>query len=116
MTGIDEISRTLGRLEADATSARNQREKIFELIGEVQAVVGAMPSLVTQVNNLTTEMSSIKATVSTIPPLVEKVDEHSVHIEDFKGLKNKALGVLAFIGFLGGSIGAGFGKLMEVFK
>ena len=92
MTEVDEISRTLGRLEADAASARNQREKIFELIGEVQLSLGA------------------------IPALIEKVDDHSVHIEDFKGLKNKGIGVLAFVAMLGGAVGVGIDRIVGIFK
>lgn len=40
--GIDKISQTLGRLEAEMTSGQRQRETIFNLIKDVNGTLGAI--------------------------------------------------------------------------
>jgi len=79
---INDISRILGRLEADASAAKNQRTEIFKQLDE------------------------IKARLSCLPQLAKTVDGHGAAIEDFKRLKNKAAGIMLVLTIIGGAIGS----------
>jgi hypothetical protein len=79
---INDLSRILGRLEADASAAKNQRELIF------------------------TQLDQIKTRLSCLPQLAKTVESHSAAIDDFKRLKNKAAGIMLVLTIIGGAIGS----------
>jgi hypothetical protein len=79
---INDLSRILGRLEADASAAKNQRELIF------------------------TQLDQIKTRLSCLPQLAKTVESHSATIDDFKRLKNKAAGIMLVLTIIGGAIGS----------
>ena len=79
---INDLSRILGRLEADASAAKNQRELIF------------------------TQLDQIKTRLSCLPQLAKTVESHSAAIEDYKRLKNKAAGIMLVLTIIGGAIGS----------
>jgi hypothetical protein len=79
---INDLSRVLGRLEADSGAAKNQRTEIF------------------------TQLGQIKSQLSCLPQLAKTVEAHSADISDFKRLKNKAAGVMLVLTFVGGAIGS----------
>jgi len=79
---INDLSRVLGRLEADASAAQNQRTEIF------------------------TQLGQIKSQLSCLPQLAKTVESHAKDISEFKKIKNKAAGVLLVLRFVGGAIGS----------
>jgi len=79
---INDLSRILGRLEADASAAKNQRTEIFKQLEEV------------------------KSKLSCLPQLAKTVESHSATIDDFKRLKNKAAGIMLVLTIIGGAIGS----------
>ena len=79
---INDLSRVLGRLEADASAARNQRTEIF------------------------TQLDQIKVTLGCLPQLVKTVESHSAAIDDFKKLKQRGIGIALVLTFVGGAIGS----------
>ena len=79
---INDISRILGRLEADASAAKNQRELIFSQLDE------------------------IKTRLSCLPQLAKTVDGHGMAIEDFKRLKSKFAGIMLVLTIIGGAVGS----------
>jgi hypothetical protein len=79
---INDISRILGRLEADASAAKNQRELIFSQLDE------------------------IKTRLSCLPQLAKTVDGHGAAIEDFKRLKSKFAGIMLVLTIIGGAVGS----------
>ena len=79
---INDLSRILGRLEADASAAKNHRELIF------------------------TQLDQIKTRLSCLPQLAKTVESHSAAIEDYKRLKNKAAGIMLVLTIIGGAIGS----------
>ena len=79
---INDISRILGRLEADASAAKNQRELIFSQLDE------------------------IKTRLSCLPQLAKTVEGHGAAIAGFDRLKNKFAGILLVLTVLGGAVGS----------
>jgi len=79
---INDISRILGRLEADASAAKNQRELIFSQLDE------------------------IKTRLSCLPTLAKTVEGHGTAIEDFKRLKSKFAGIMLVLTIIGGAVGS----------
>ena len=79
---INDLSRILGRLEADASAAKNQRELIF------------------------TQLDQIKTRLGCLPQLAKTVESHSAAIEDYKRLKNKAAGIMLVLTIIGGAVGS----------
>jgi hypothetical protein len=79
---INDLSRVLGRLEADASAAKNQRELIF------------------------TQLDQIKTRLSCLPQLAKTVESHSVVLDDYKRLKNKAAGIMLVLTIIGGAVGS----------
>jgi hypothetical protein len=79
---INDLSRILGRLEADASAAKNQRELIF------------------------TQLDQIKTRLSCLPQLAKTVESHSAAIDDYKRLKNKAAGIMLVLTIIGGAVGS----------
>ena len=79
---INDLSRILGRLEADASAAKNQRELIF------------------------TQLDQIKTRLGCLSKLAKTVESHSAAIDDFKRLKNKAAGIMLVLTIIGGAIGS----------
>jgi hypothetical protein len=79
---INDISRILGRLEADASAAKNQRTEIFKQLDE------------------------IKTKLACLPQLAKTVDDHTSDISEFKKLRNKMAGVMLVLTIIGGAIGS----------
>ncbi len=113
MADIDKISMVLGELTSDAKAARNQRESIFKMLAEVQKTVATMPSLITQVNHSSAEIHKLGPVIVKLEDLVKTVGVHDNHIKDYVALKNKGLGIIAFVGLMGGGIAAGIGKILD---
>jgi hypothetical protein len=79
---INDLSRILGRLEADCAAAQNQRAELFKAMNEIKSQLGCLPQL------------------------VKTVEGHSATIDDFKRLKNKAAGIMLVLTVIGGAIGS----------
>jgi hypothetical protein len=79
---INDLSRILGRLEADASAAKNQRELIF------------------------TQLDQIKTRLSCLPQLAKTVESHSAAIDDYKRLKQRGIGIALALTTIGGAIGS----------
>ena len=116
MVEVDNLSLMLGELKADAASAKKQRSDIFEMLGEVQKAVALMPALITTVNENRDKLAHVSDAVLTIPTLTGRVDEHEKHIDDYVALKNRGLGIIAFVGLIGGGFAVGIGKVAEWMK
>ena len=116
MAEVDNLSLMLGELKADAASAKKQRSDIFEMLGEVQKAVALMPALIATVNESREKLAHVSDAVLTIPALSLRVDEHEKHIDDYVALKNRGLGIIAFVGLIGGGFAVGIGKVAEWMK
>ena len=116
MAEVDNLSLMLGELKADAASAKRQRSDIFEMLGEVQKAVALMPALIATVNENRDKLAHVSDAVLTIPALTGRVDEHEKHIDDYVALKNRGLGIIAFVGLIGGGFAVGIGKVAEWMK
>ena len=116
MVEVDNLSLMLGELKADAASAKKQRSDIFEMLGEVQKAVALMPALIATVNESREKLAHVSDAVLTIPALTGRVDEHEKHIDDYVALKNRGLGIIAFVGLIGGGFAVGIGKVAEWMK
>jgi hypothetical protein len=79
---INDLSRILGRLEADASAAKNQRTEIFKQLEEV------------------------KSKLSCLPQLAKTVESHSIVIDDYKRLKQRGIGIALALTTIGGAIGS----------
>ena len=82
MPNINDISRVLGRLEADANAARSQRRDIFK------------------------QLEDVKSKLACLPQLAKTVEGHGAAIAGFDRLKNKFAGILLVLTVLGGAIGS----------
>lgn len=83
MTGqIDQISAAIGALQADARTARDEH---------------------TQTANT---LKNITEKLDLLLPVVKDVAEMKPHIEDYKRLKQRGLGIIAGVGLTGGGFGA----------
>ena len=116
MAEVDNLSLMLGELKADAASAKKQRSDIFEMLGEVQKAVALMSALIATVNESREKLAHVSDAVLTIPALSLRVDEHEKHIDDYVALKNRGLGIIAFVGLIGGGFAVGIGKVAEWMK
>jgi len=79
---INDLSRVLGRLEADASAARSQRTEIFSQLEEV------------------------KLKLACLPQLAKTVESHGVDIGDYKQLKQRGIGIVLVLTIIGGAIGS----------
>ena len=79
---INDLSRILGRLEADCAAAQNQRAELFKAMNQIKSQLGCLPQL------------------------VKTVEGHTSDISEFKKLKNRAAGVLLALTFAGGALGS----------
>ena len=79
---INDLSRILGRLEADSGAAKNQRELIFSQLEEV------------------------KSKLACLPQLAKTVEGHSAAIEDYQRLKQRGIGIALVLTIIGGAIGS----------
>jgi len=77
---INDLSRILGRLEADASAAKNQRTEIFKQLEEV------------------------KLKLACLPQLAKTVESHGVDIGDYKQLKQLGIGIALVLTCTGGAI------------
>jgi len=86
MNDIDQVSKALGRLQAEAESSHNQRVEIFKKLDGLTVQVTAM--------------------VGSVDQLVTMVGTHSDDLKVLNALKHKALGWVAAVGVMGGGLGA----------
>lgn len=86
MTGIDEVSSTLGKLMAEAEASQRQRTELFNKVDEMATIVQGLNVL--------------------LPPLVDKVHTNTRRIEAVEGFKMKVLGVVTGISLGSGFLGA----------
>jgi chromosome segregation ATPase len=98
---LDQLSRLLGRIEADMAEGARQRDALFKKLDNIETIMheqnGAAKLLAAQVAELAKDQID----------LVKRIDEQiSPAVEDFKSLKNKGLGVIAFIGLASSGGGA----------
>jgi len=85
------FSRILGRLEADSSAAKNQRAEIF------------------------TQLKDVKAKVSCLPQLAKTVESHSMVIDDYKRLKQRAIGIVIAVTGLASALASGLSYLANKF-
>jgi amino acid permease len=86
---LDEVSKTLGELVAGVESLRNQTKDQWEDLEEIKKLVG--------------EVHEIREDVAAMKP----------HVEDYRRLKQRGLGVVALLGLMGTGVGVGLTKLIE---
>ena len=79
MTDLDKISQAIGALQADSRTAGDQRDKIFEKLDEIGRVVAE--------------------TAGQLPALTERLEKIEPHVEDYKRVKNRGIGIIGAAAF-----------------
>lgn len=102
---LDQLSRLLGRIESDMAEGARQREALFKKLDGIETMMheqnGAARVLAAQVAELAKDHVD----------LVKMIDEDiKPTVEDYKGLKNKGLGMIGLIGILSSGGGAALMK------
>lgn len=87
--GVDETSRVLGSLEADAKTAQRQRTEIFNQLGDIQK------------------------TLACLPGLAETVRQHADVIKDYEKTKNRGIGAAIALVTGGGGVGAAVALMLK---
>ncbi len=101
MDDLDQLSRLLGRIEADMAEAARQRDALFKKLDNMETMMheqnGASKLIAAQVAELAKDHVA----------LVEMIDEEiKPVVDDYKALKNKGLGVIGLIGLVSSGGGA----------
>ena len=91
MSGLDQISAAIGRLQEAQENAERQRERMFE------------------------KLDSIAVQTAELPALARRIGEMEPHVEDYKRLKQRGVGVLGLIAVAGSLLGAWVRELWEGF-
>jgi chromosome segregation ATPase len=98
---LDQLSRLLGRVEAELAEGARQRDALFNKLDDIEKMIheqnGAMRVLAAQVAQQSKDHAELKEIIE---------DEIKPVVDDYKGLKNKGMGVIAFIGFVSAGSGA----------
>lgn len=98
MPEIDQLSEIIGTLRAEVKENQRQHSASFKKLDSIEEKItklaGAVELVITRMDNME------KKIATEIDPV----------ITDYRAMKNKGLGVIAFIGFLGSGIGAGLFK------
>ena len=97
---IGEIHGRLGGIERQINDSWEQRRRLYEEVGSVKAAVSELPL--------------IKREIESIQKTIDK--DIRPHIEDYRRLKNRGLGIVSAVGILGGAAGFGFDKLLHWWK
>lgn len=105
MTGdIDEISAALGSLKAQVTEGNRQREAQFKKLDTIST---QLIEVIGQVRLVADQVTTLKMEIETdIKPAVS----------DFKSMKAKGVGVLAFVAFMASGAGAFLQKMFANFQ
>jgi chromosome segregation ATPase len=91
VTELDQISAAIGRLQEAQESAERQRARIFE------------------------QLARIAEQTSEIPGLANRIEAMEPHVEDYRRLKQRGIGVLGVIAVGGSLLGAWFRELWDRF-
>lgn len=91
MSGLDQISAAIGRLQEAQANAARQRERMFE------------------------KLDGIAAQTAEIPALARRIGEIEPHVEDYKRLKQRGVGILGLIAMGGSLLGAWIRELWDRF-
>jgi len=100
--GMDEISKSIGALEADAEAGKRQRTELFTQIGGVKSDLHDIKNILTQ----NTEKVSAMLTKHD-----GKLNSHAVDIKGLKAFRTKMYLGIAAISGTGGIVGAVMTKL-----
>ena len=93
MTDLDEVSKSIGRLQEQADSSQRHREKVFD---KIDALTVQTTAMVTSVNQL-----------------LEVVEKHETKIGLLLAFKNRTLGYVAAIGTSAGALGSYISKMVH---
>ena len=93
MNDIDQVSKALGRLQAEAESSHNQRVEIFK-----------------KLDGLTVQTTAM---VSSVNQLLDVVGKHEKELKGLNAFKNRTLGYAAAIGTGAGAIGSYLSKIVN---
>ena len=98
---LDQLSRLLGRVEAELAEGARQRDALFKKLDDIEKMIheqnGAMRVLATQVSQQSKDHAELKTIIE---------EEIKPVVDDYKSMKNRGLGVIAFIGFASAGGGA----------
>ena len=86
MTDLDEVSKAIGRLQADAEASQRQRAEIFDQLKENGAQIAHI--------------------IATLEPLAKMAGDHDEDIKGLLAMKNKMIGYVAAIAAVGGGLGS----------
>jgi len=82
MANLDEMSRAIGALQAGMEIAREQHVK------------------------LDATLHDMNDKLDLLMPVIKDVAEMKPHVDDYKRLKQRGIGILAGVGLVGGSLGS----------
>lgn len=92
---IDELSRMIGSIQSDVAHIRRTTEAIDQKTDKTNERV---------IEN----SSSLKL-------VYKRIDDMQVHVDDYRSVKQKGIGVITVVGMVFGFIGALVGKLFHYF-
>lgn len=101
MAELDQLSEIIGTLRAEVRENRRQHEAAFKKLDAIE-------------DKLTELNGAVKLLAEGHAELKRRVDlDIAPAVSDYKAMKNKGLGVIAFIGLLGSGVGAGMFKFLS---
>lgn len=92
--GIDQVSKSLGKLEANMEASQRQRAEIFTQLGHLSMA--------------TTELTAAMV------PLTTMVEAHDKQIHKLNALKNKAIGWVGAVGLSAGGLGTYLSNMLNL--
>ena len=98
MAELDALSEIVGTLRAEVKENRRQHDASFK---KLDGIENKLTELSGQLKLLAESHSDLKLQVN---------EEIKPTIADYKAMKNRGMGVIAFVGLLGSGVGAGIFK------
>ena len=98
MADVDRISQILGALQAEVQENQRQHHASFKKLDAIEEKINKLAGAI---ELIALEQRNIKKEID---------DDIKPAVQDFKNLKNKGLGIIAFIGLMGSGTGAALAK------
>lgn len=100
---IDELSELLGKISSDISHVREKTDAIDNKVEHLQT------------SNIENRMT-IKSAHKRIDEMNVRMSDTEKTVKDHESVKNRGYGIIAFIGFIFGTLGAMIGKLFHLFN
>ena len=100
MAEIDQLSEIIGKLNAEVAENQRQNTALFRKLDAIEEKITKMAGAVEMVASKQMELEAdVKENINPV-------------VADYKAMKNRGIGVIAFIGLASGGVGAALAKFV----